>query len=187
MSSGPKSWLPELDQCIAVSGGAAQLASSKASSDRAVITLRNALAEHFISHSDANLPTDFGTEIPVCLSAWVPSRRTSELLLQVHRLPDGLRSFRNGQSSPELESSTWRQSWQKQKMMRLQAERARALSMKRLKKCSTGCNGQDLSKRRPNHMLEVLPMHLASRSSHMLTLLRAPITCHHHCHHRIQT
>ena len=72
MSSGPKSWLSKLDQCIAINGGAAKLASSASSSDRAVIMLSDSLEQHIADYGDAGLPEDFGTSVPVGLPVWVP-------------------------------------------------------------------------------------------------------------------
>ena len=72
MSSGPVSLLSELDLCICANGGMGKLASSSASSDKAVLTLRQSLEDHVVKHGDKPLDQTFIGSIPVDLPRLVP-------------------------------------------------------------------------------------------------------------------
>ena len=51
--------LSELDLCIAANGGAAKLSASSASSDLAVITLRQNIEQQIVEHGDQILDASF--------------------------------------------------------------------------------------------------------------------------------
>ena len=85
MSSTAKSWLSELDQCIATHGGVSALAESDASSERAVFTLRQHVQDHIDGNGEsAALPDDIADRIPVGLPNWVP--KVFKTKMQEHRI-----------------------------------------------------------------------------------------------------
>ena len=71
-SATAASILSELDLCITANGGAAKLSSSSASSDLAVMTVRQNLKDHIEQHGDTILDSSFIAFIPVDLPMWVP-------------------------------------------------------------------------------------------------------------------
>ena len=114
MSSGPISLLSELDLCICANGGVARLESSAASSDRAVITLRETLQKHVTQHGDKPLDEAFVSSIPVELPPWVPKN------LRVSLTPASMTTMFKMASTSEGRSS------RKAAVLRLRAELAKA-------------------------------------------------------------